>query len=79
MYTAMVKDPFRKWNRVDTVCALLVDLGCLRWAFLTQILHPYPPNIDNSFHERYAGNHETHLAAEFSPLQAYGVVNTQKL
>ncbi len=27
MYTAMVKDPFRKWDRVDTVCALLVDLG----------------------------------------------------
>ncbi len=23
----MVKDPFRKWDRVDTVCALLVDLG----------------------------------------------------
>ena len=27
MYTAMVKDPFRKWDRVYTVCALLVDLG----------------------------------------------------
>ncbi len=27
VYTAMVKDPFRKWDRVDTVCALLVDLG----------------------------------------------------
>ena len=23
----MVKDPFRKWDGVDTVCALLVDLG----------------------------------------------------
>ncbi len=23
----MVKDPFGKWDRVDTVCALLVDLG----------------------------------------------------
>ncbi len=27
MYTAMVKEPFRKWDRVNTVCALLVDLG----------------------------------------------------
>ena len=23
----MVKDPFMKWDRVDTVCALLGDLG----------------------------------------------------
>ncbi len=23
----MVKDPFKKWDRVDTFCALLVDLG----------------------------------------------------
>ncbi len=23
----MVKDPFRKWDRVDTFCTLLVDLG----------------------------------------------------
>ncbi len=27
MYTAMVKDPFKKWDRVDTFCALLFDLG----------------------------------------------------
>ncbi len=27
----MVKDPFRKWDRVDTFCALLVDLGCYVW------------------------------------------------
>ena len=27
VYTAMVKDPLRKWDRVDTVSALLVDLG----------------------------------------------------
>ncbi len=26
----MVKGPFRKWDRVDTVCALLVDLGIFR-------------------------------------------------
>ncbi len=25
----MVKDPFRKWDRVDTFCTLLVDLGYL--------------------------------------------------
>ncbi len=29
MYTAMVKDPFKKCDRVDTFCALLVDLGTL--------------------------------------------------
>ncbi len=29
VYTAMVKEPLRKWDRVDTVCALLVDLGML--------------------------------------------------
>ena len=23
----MVKDPFKKWDRVETFCALLVDLG----------------------------------------------------
>ncbi len=23
----MVKDPFKKWDRVDTFCALLVNLG----------------------------------------------------
>ncbi len=23
----MVNDPFRKWDRVYTICALLVDLG----------------------------------------------------
>ncbi len=23
----MVKDPFKKWDRVDTFCALLFDLG----------------------------------------------------
>ncbi len=23
----MVKDPFKKWDRVDTFCAVLVDLG----------------------------------------------------
>ena len=27
VYTAMVNDPFRKWDRVDTFCTLLVDLG----------------------------------------------------
>ncbi len=27
VYTAMVKDPFRKWDRVDTFCTLPVDLG----------------------------------------------------
>ncbi len=32
VYTAMVKDSFRKWDRVDTVCALLVDLGS-HWKF----------------------------------------------
>ncbi len=25
----MVKDPFRKWDGVDTFCALLVDLGSI--------------------------------------------------
>ncbi len=50
VYTAMVKDPFRKWDRVDTVCALLVDLGVQpRWSFvierfysrcLRQIMYP---------------------------------------
>ncbi len=34
MYTPMVKDPFRKWDRVDTVCALLVDLGNLVLSYL---------------------------------------------
>ena len=27
VYTAMIKDPFKKWDRVDIFCALLVDLG----------------------------------------------------
>ncbi len=27
MYTAMVKDPLGKWDKVYTFCALLVDLG----------------------------------------------------
>ncbi len=27
IYTAMVKDPFKEWDGVDTFCTLLVDLG----------------------------------------------------
>ncbi len=27
VYTAMVKNPFNEWDRVDTFCALLVHLG----------------------------------------------------
>ncbi len=27
VYTAMIKDPFKEWDRVDILYALLVDLG----------------------------------------------------
>ena len=27
VYTEVVKDPFKEWDRVGTFCALLVDLG----------------------------------------------------
>ncbi len=49
VYTAMVKDPFKKWDRVDTFCALLVDLG--GGSALPTVCVPFTPRSDtkNSF------------------------------
>ncbi len=47
VYTAMVKDPFRKWDRVYTVCALLVDLGYyLKSSFYPICEHVLQSNCD---------------------------------
>ncbi len=43
----MVKNPFKKWDRVDTFCALLVDLGL--YYLCTRVGGPYPSYYTHVF------------------------------
>ena len=47
----MVKDPFKEWDRVDTCCALLVDLGSYNFAvFISSIaIQLQKKSTENSF------------------------------
>ncbi len=53
----MVKGPFKKWDRVDTFCALLVDLGCHKSDFPDPLNRTYLNVLDrkkmaSSIHDR---------------------------